>query len=41
MMRLYQAMDKMRKRFGDDKVQRAVATGHTLRKFNPFNGRAA
>lgn len=39
MIRLYQAMDKMRKRFGDDKVQRAVATTHNLHKFNPFNGK--
>ena len=41
MIRLYQAMDKMRVRFGDDKIQRAVGVEHTLRKFNPFNGRAA
>jgi DNA polymerase IV len=35
---LYQAMDKMRKRFGEDKVMRAASTFFSLRGFNPFNG---
>jgi len=35
---LYQAMDKMRQKFGDGAVQRAIGTGLNLRKFNPFNG---
>lgn len=39
MIRLYQAMDKMRKRFGEDKIKRAVTTVHSRRKFNPFNGK--
>lgn len=38
MIKLYQAMDKLRKRFGDDKIQRAISMGHQLRTFNPFNG---
>jgi DNA polymerase-4 len=38
MIKLYQAMDKLRKRYGDDKIQRAISSGHDLRKFNPFNG---
>jgi len=38
MIHLYQAMDKMRRRFGDDAVQRAVGLGFHLRDFNPFNG---
>lgn len=37
-IRLYQAMDKLRMRFGEDKIQRAIAMNHTLRQFNPFNG---
>jgi len=41
MIKLYQAMDRIRKRYGDDKVQRAISAGHSLRKFNPFNGIAA
>lgn len=35
---LYQAMDKLRQKFGDGAVQRAIGTGLKLRKFNPFNG---
>ncbi len=35
---LYQAMDKLRQKFGDGAVQRAIGTGLNLRKFNPFNG---
>lgn len=38
MIKLYQAMDRMRKRYGDDKVQRAISSGSSLRTFNPFNG---
>lgn len=38
MIRLYQAMDRMRKKHGDDKIQRAVSSGYQLRQFNPFNG---
>lgn len=37
-IRLYQAMDKMRQRFGADKVGRAVAMGIHTRQFNPFKG---
>jgi len=37
-LQLYQAMDKLRKRFGKDAVQRAGGLGVTLRDFNPFNG---
>jgi DNA polymerase IV len=35
---LYQAMDKMRNRFGKDAVQRAVGLGIKQNDFNPFNG---
>lgn len=35
---LYQAMDKMRKRFGKDVIQRAVGLGIRQNDFNPFNG---
>ncbi len=35
---LYQAMDKMRQRYGAGAVQRAIGTGLNLRRFNPFNG---
>jgi len=35
---LYQAMDKVRFRFGEDKIQRAAAMSYSLRGFNPFNG---
>jgi DNA polymerase-4 len=35
---LYQAMDKVRMRFGEDKIQRAAAMSFRLRGFNPFNG---
>lgn len=37
-LQLYQAMDKMRKRFGKDAVQRAVGIDVQHREFNPFNG---
>ncbi|HEX3081515.1 MAG TPA: DNA polymerase IV [Puia sp.] len=38
MVRLYQAMDKIRQRYGDNAVQRATGLGFHLRDFNPFNG---
>jgi DNA polymerase-4 len=38
MINLYQAMDKMRQRFGANAVQRAIGTGLHTRKANPFNG---
>jgi DNA polymerase-4 len=37
-IRLYQAMDKIRNRFGEDKIHRAAGEGYRLREFNPFNG---
>jgi DNA polymerase-4 len=37
-IKLYQAMDKMRMRFGEDKIHRAAAMSFSLRGFNPFNG---
>jgi DNA polymerase-4 len=38
MINLYQAMDRMRFRFGEDKIHRAAALSFSLRGFNPFNG---
>ncbi|HEU4717833.1 MAG TPA: DNA polymerase IV [Bacteroidia bacterium] len=38
-LQLYQAMDRMRQRFGKNAVQRASGMGITHRDFNPFNGR--
>ena len=38
MIRLYQAMDKIRKKHGDSTVQRAISSGYERRQFNPFNG---
>ncbi|MFY9309775.1 MAG: DNA polymerase IV [Bacteroidia bacterium] len=38
MIKLYQAMDKMRKKYGAATVQRAISTEHEFRQFNPFNG---
>ena len=38
MVRLYQAMDNMRRRFGAGAVQRAAGQGFKMRSFNPFNG---
>ncbi|HEV7231828.1 MAG TPA: DNA polymerase IV, partial [Bacteroidia bacterium] len=38
MIRLYQTMDKLRIRFGDDSVKRAVGGDYKMRTFNPFNG---
>ena len=40
MISLYQAMDKMRFRFGEDKIHRAAALSFSLRGFNPFNGKS-
>jgi len=37
-LQLYQAMDRLRKRFGKNAVQRAAGMGITTRDFNPFNG---
>lgn len=37
-IQLYQAMDKIRKRFGKEAVQRALAMDYRHRDFNPFNG---
>ncbi|HRD37852.1 MAG TPA: DNA polymerase IV [Bacteroidia bacterium] len=37
-IQLYEAMDKMRKRFGTDAVLRAAGVGVKQRDFNPFNG---
>lgn len=37
-IRLYQAMDRMRTKYGEDKVQRAVSMNISMRRFNPFNG---
>ncbi len=39
MIKLYQAMDRMRNRFGEGMVQRAIGNGNRRRNFNPFNGR--
>lgn len=38
-LQLYQAMDKLRKRYGRDAVQRAGGMDVKLREFNPFNGK--
>ena len=38
MIRLYQAMDKLRVRFGSESVKRAVGGDFKMRTFNPFNG---
>lgn len=37
-IQLYQAMDKLQKRFGRNIVQRAAGADIKLRRFNPFNG---
>ena len=37
-IQLYQAIDQLKKRFGDDAVMRAAGMGFHLRDFNPFNG---
>jgi DNA polymerase-4 len=38
-LQLYQAMDKLRKRFGMEAVQRAAGMDIKKRDFNPFNGK--
>jgi DNA polymerase-4 len=38
-LQLYQAMDKLRKRFGREAVQRAAGMNIKHNDFNPFNGR--
>jgi DNA polymerase-4 len=38
MIALYQTMDKLRLRFGEDKLKRAIGMSVTHRKINPFNG---
>jgi DNA polymerase-4 len=40
-IQLYQAMDKLRRRFGTDAVMRAAGLGIKQNDFNPFNGRIA
>lgn len=40
-IKLYQAMDKLRQKHGDNAVVRAVGMGVSRRSFNPFNGVAA
>ena len=40
-IQLYQAMDKMRRRFGNDAVMRAAGLGIKQNDFNPFNGKIA
>src|SRR6185295_2957999 len=37
-LNLYNAMDRLRLRYGEDKIQRAAALHFSLRGFNPFNG---
>ncbi|MBK9730682.1 MAG: DNA polymerase IV [Chitinophagaceae bacterium] len=37
-IQLYQAMDRLRKKYGDNSVVRAAGMGFQLRDFNPFNG---
>lgn len=37
-IQLYQAIDQLKKGFGDDAVMRAAGMGFHLRDFNPFNG---
>ncbi|HWY98151.1 MAG TPA: DNA polymerase IV, partial [Bacteroidia bacterium] len=37
-LQLYQAMDRIRRRFGRNAVQRAAGLGVVTRDFNPFNG---
>lgn len=38
-VQLYLAMDKIRKRFGDDAVARAVGTSFKMSNLNPFSGK--
>lgn len=37
-IQLYQAMDRIRNRFGEDKIHRAAGEGIEMKAFNPFNG---
>ena len=37
-IQLYQAIDRLQRRFGKDTVQRAIGMGLDTRDFNPFNG---
>lgn len=37
-IQLYQAMDRIRNRFGENKIHRATTDVFNLREFNPFNG---
>ena len=37
-LNLYYAMDRLRLKYGEDKIQRAAALQFSLRGFNPFNG---
>jgi DNA polymerase-4 len=37
-IQLYQAMDRIRNRFGEDKIHRAAGEGIQMKEFNPFNG---
>jgi DNA polymerase-4 len=39
MINLYQAMDRMKIRFGSDKIHRAATLGIKHHDFNPFNGK--
>ncbi|HQU41045.1 MAG: DNA polymerase IV [Chitinophagales bacterium] len=41
LIHLYQAMDRMRRKYGKTSIQRAVAMGQRFHEFNPFNGRRA
>jgi len=39
LIKLYQAMDKMRNRYGQDAVKRAISLGSkSIGRMNPFNG---
>lgn len=38
LIHLYQAMDKLRHKYGKNSIQRATALGYSFREFNPFNG---
>ena len=39
-LQLYQAMDKLRNRYGKDAIFRAIGMGVKLHSFNPFNGKS-
>ena len=38
LINLYQTMDRMRLRFGDNKIKRAIGMNVRHRTMNPFNG---